>query len=623
MPPSRSAASAKPLPLIMLGALGVVFGDIGTSPLYALRQVFHDNPSLAADPRAVTGIVSLILWAVVLAVCVKYTLFVMRADYDGEGGTLAMLALIQSKKPPKLYAAPSALVLLVLFGSALLYGDGMITPSISVLSAVEGLDVATKALHPAILPLAGGILVTLFLVQRHGTQAVGRFFGPVMLLWFVAIGALGVAGLVHTPAILRCLNPEAGIAFMITHGWKGYATLGAVVLAFSGVEALFADLGHFGRRPIVLAWYCVALPGLMLNYLGQGALLLRNPQAGAEPFYGLVPHVALYPMVALSTAATVIASQALISGAFSLTHQAVNMGLAPPYRVAHTSRDTSGQVYMPVINSVLMIGCLAVVVSFRSSDALGNAYGLAVIGTMTVTSIVFFVVMRHVWRWNLAAALAVFASFMIFDLAFLGANLAKLLEGAWVPLAIGVCVFLLLWAWTLGRARFGRALSAWAMPVDAFRRDIAGWASRQDGTVAFLTFDLEHVPLVGRHAWLRANCRYQRVLLLRVETSRAAYVAPADRVEVRDAGDGLFTAVASFGFMESPDLGEVLPAALPFAWDGTVFVLTQPVTAGNCSRIGQVVLSVYQFLRQTAVSPTERFRLPPEQVFSVGMELDI
>jgi KUP system potassium uptake protein len=621
--PRQTAASAKPLPLIMLGALGVVFGDIGTSPLYALRQVFHDNPALASDPSAVTGIVSLILWAVILAVCVKYTLLVMRADNDGEGGTLAMLGLIQSKVPPKIYAAPGALVLLVLFGSALLYGDGMITPSISVLSAVEGLDVATSALKPAVLPLAAGILVSLFLVQRRGTQAVGQLFGPVMLLWFVSIGALGVAGLWQTPAILRCLNPQAGIAFMVSHGWKGYATLGAVVLAFSGVEALFADLGHFGRRPIVLAWYCVALPGLMLNYLGQGALLLRNPYAGGEPFYGLVPHAALYPMVALSTAATVIASQALISGAFSLTHQAVNMGLAPPYRVAHTSRDSSGQVYMPVINSVLMVGCLAVVLSFRSSDALGNAYGLAVIGTMTVTSIVFLVVMRRVWRWNWAAALGVFVGFMIFDLAFLGANLAKLLEGAWVPLAIGVCVFLLLWAWTLGRARFGRALGAWAMPVAQFRRDIAGWASRQDGTVVFLTFDLNHVPLVGRHSWLRANCRYQRILLLRIETSQAAYVPSRERVEVKDSGDGLFTAVARFGFMESPNLGEVLPKALPFEWDSTVFVLTQPITAGHCSRLGQIVLSVYQFLRQTAVSPTERFQIPPGQVISVGMELEI
>jgi len=630
-PQTQAAAAAaaaapahdKPLPLIMLGALGIVFGDIGTSPLYALRQVFHDNPPLANDPVAVIGIVSLILWAVVLAVCVKYTLFVMRADNDGEGGTLAMLGLIQRQGPATPYQSAGPLVLLVLFGSALLYGDGMITPSISVLSAVEGLDVATHTFKPYVLPIAAGILVALFLFQSRGTQAVGRLFGPVMLLWFIAIGALGVVSLLQTPSILRCVNPVTGVDFMVRHGWMGYAVLGAVVLAFSGVEALFADLGHFGRKPIVLAWYFVALPALLLNYLGQGALLLHSPQSGAEPFYGLVPHAALYPMVALSTAATVIASQALISGAFSLTHQAVNMGLAPPYRIRHTSKDTSGQVYMPLINTLLMIGCLAVVLSFRTSDALGNAYGLAVIGTMTVTSIVFFIVMRRVWHWGLALALPVFIGFMIFDLAFLGANLAKLLEGAWVPLAIGLSVFLLLWAWTRGRAHFGRALAAWSMPVAQFRQQIAGWDTRQDGTVVFLTFDLDHVPLVGRHAWLRANCRYQRVLLLRIETGRAAYVNESERVEVHDSGDGLFTAVARFGFMESPRVGDVLPKALPFAWENTVFILTQPITAGHCSWLGQIVLSVYQFLRQTGLTPIERFHIPPGQTIAVGLELEI
>ncbi len=618
-----SASPQKPLPVVMLGALGVVFGDIGTSPLYALRQVFHDNPPLAADPSAIIGILSLIVWAVILAVCVKYTLLVMRADNDGEGGTLAMLGLIQRGAPPPRNAAPSALVLLVLFGSALLYGDGVITPSISVLSAVEGLDVATTSLKPVVLPLAAGILIGLFLFQSRGTQTVGRWFGPVMLLWFIAIGALGLVSLMHAPGILACFNPEAGLRFMLKHGWKGYATLGAVVLAFSGVEALFADLGHFGRQPIVLAWYFVVLPGLLLNYLGQGALLLHDPKAGAEPFYGLVPHAGLYAMVALSTAATVIASQALISGAFSLTRQAINLGLAPPYRVRHTSVQTSGQVYMPLINALLTVGCLAIELSFRSSDALGNAYGLAVIGTMTVTSIVFFVVMRQVWHWSLALAIPVFIGFMAFDLTFLGANLAKLLEGAWVPLAIGLAIFLLLWAWTVGRARYGRALAEWAMPVDKFRQGVTGWTSRRDGTIVFLTFDLGHVPLVGRHEWLRENCQYQRVLLLRIDSTGTAYVPPAERVTVQDSGDGIFTAIARFGFMEAPKVGDVLPKALPFAWEETVFVLAQPISARHCSWLGGAVLSVYQFLRQTGLSPIERFRIPPAQAISVGLELEI
>jgi KUP system potassium uptake protein len=622
-PTPAAGTSGKPLPWLTLGALGIVFGDIGTSPLYALRQVFHDNPGLAADRAAVIGILSLIIWAVLLAVCVKYTLFVMRADNDGEGGTLAMLGLIQKTEKPRPHAAPGLLVLLVLFGSALLYGDGMITPSISVLSAVEGLNVATDALKPYVLPIAAVILALLFIAQTRGTEAVGKLFGPVMLVWFISIAVLGFLSLVETPAILACLNPVAGLHFLLAHGWKGYLVLGAVVLAFSGVEALFADLGHFGRPPIILAWYTVALPALLLNYLGQGALLLHDPKAGTEPFYGMVPHIALYPMVAISTAATVIASQALISGAFSLSHQAINMGLAPPFRVKHTSKDTSGQVYMPLINTLLMIGCLAVVLSFRSSDALGNAYGLAVIGTMTITSVVFFVVMRRVWKWSLAVSLPVFIGFITFDLVFLGANLVKILQGAWVPLAIGIVVFLLLWAWTLGRARYGRALAEWAMPVAEFRKNIASWQTRQDGTVVFLTFDLDHVPLIGRHQWLRDNCQYQRVLLLRIETSRSAYVGDAQRVEVADTGDGLFTAVARFGFMQWPKIDDVLPKAVPLAWEETVVVLAQPLPSHHCSWLGAVVLAVFQFLRQTSLSPNERFGIPPAQTISVGMELQI
>jgi KUP system potassium uptake protein len=618
-----AAPAQKPLPAVVIAALGVVFGDIGTSPLYALRQVFHDNPPLASDPAAVTGILSLIVWAVVLAVCVKYTMLVMRADNDGEGGTLAMLGLIQRQSPPKRWAPPGALVLLVLFGSALLYGDGVITPSISVLSAVEGLGVATSALKPAVLPISVGILVALFIAQKRGTEAVGRIFGPIMLLWFVCIGALGAVSMWHAPGILHCLDPRTGFHFLATHGWTGYLTLGAVVLAFSGVEALYADLGHFGRRPIVLAWYFIVLPGLLLNYLGQGALVLQHAASGAEPFYGMVPHWALYFMVGLSTVATVIASQALISGAFSLTQQAVNMGLAPPYRICHTSKEVSGQVYMPLINTLLMVGCVAVVLSFRSSDSLGNAYGLAVIGTMTCTSIVFLIVMRRVWHWSLAVALPVFLAFMAFDLTFLGANLVKILQGAWVPLAIGLSVFLLLWDWTALRARYGRALAKWAMPVEQFCAESVTWEHRQEGTVVFLAYDLAQVPLVGRHRWLRENCRYKRVLLLRFENPDTAYVRSEHRVTVEDHGGGLFTAVARYGFMESPHVGDVLPEAMEFSWDDTVFVLPQPITMRHQSWFISLAASVFNFLRRTGLSPIERFHIPPGQSISVGLELDI
>ena len=413
-------AEPKKLPVVALGALGVVFGDIGTSPLYAVQQCFTDEPAFAKDPALVIGILSLIIWSILFVVCLKYVTFILRADHDGEGGTLAMLGLIRTKVPAAAFARPGALTLLVLFGSALLYGDGVVTPAISVLSAVEGLKLASPAFGSWVVPLSAGILLALFLVQQLGTEKVGRLFGPVMLLWFVTIGVVGVVSAVQHPAVLAAFNPVAGLRLLTGQGWAGYAVLGAVVLCFSGTEALFADLGHFGRRPIVLAWYLVVLPALGLNYLGQGAQLLQDPAAADNPFFAIVPHWAVIPMVVLATAATVIASQALISGAFSLTQQAINMGFAPRYGVVHTSEEARGQIYMPVINYALMIGCLALVFGFRSSEALGSAYGLAVIGTMTVTSITFFEVTRRVWQWPLAASLALCGLFLVIDIAFPG-----------------------------------------------------------------------------------------------------------------------------------------------------------------------------------------------------------
>ncbi len=614
--------SAKKLPTLMLGALGVVFGDIGTSPLYAVQQVFHDTPAFARQPAEILGILSLVLWSIILAVCIKYTLFVLRADHDGEGGTLAMLGLIEKNHPPEPFAGPGALTLLVLFGSALLYGDGMITPSISVLSAVEGLNTATPIFKPYVLPIAAAILAALFLVQSRGTEVVGRLFGPVMLVWFATIGTAGAVSIASHPAVLAAFNPAYAVGFLFGHGWLGYATLGAVVLSFSGVEALFADLGHFGRRPIILAWYCLVLPGLMLNYLGQGALLLRRPEAATDPFYGLIPHWGIYPMVALSTLATVIASQALISGAFSLTRQAVNLGLAPRYAVHHTSADESGQVYMPVINYFLMAGCLAVVFGFRSSAALGNAYGLAVIGTMTVTSIVFFIVTRRVWHWPLYTALPLAAAFLTFDCAFLGANLVKIFQGAWVPLAIGAFVFTLLTLWTVGRARYRRGLATWSMRTTDFVADMAGW-ERRDGSAVFLTSNLDWVPLVGRHKWLRENCRYDNVLLLRIDMTPAPYVEHGQRVTITQHCQGFYTGTARFGFMEEPCVGTVLAGILPFDWESAAFILPRPTPTNHGPWTRRALQRIYLFLSKTGLSPVEWFQIPPHQAVSVGLELEM
>jgi len=397
---STQKPSKKALSALTLAALGVVFGDIGTSPLYAFKQCLISTPS-AMGSSQIIGLLSLVFWSLVLVVCVMYLGFILRADHDGEGGTLALLGLVQSRLPQVRTQLPTALTLLVVFGSALLIGDGVITPSISVLSAIEGLDVVTKGAHPFIIPLSVIILLGLFLLQPRGTGWIGSLFGPVMALWFGTIGVLGAIGITHEPVVLEAINPLYAFQFLFDLGWFAFAILGAVVLCFSGVEALFADLGHFGRRPIQLAWYSLVFPSLVLNYFGQGAFVLAHPESVISPFFALAPAWARYPLVGLSTVATVIASQALISGVFSLTQQAVHMGICPRLAILHTSKSERGQIYVPMMNISLAIACVAIILGFRSSDRLGNAYGLAVIGTMTITSITYFVVLRRVRKWPL------------------------------------------------------------------------------------------------------------------------------------------------------------------------------------------------------------------------------
>jgi KUP system potassium uptake protein len=630
----KSAAKAS-LPWLALGAIGVVFGDIGTDGLYVMAACFQETPGLAQDHAAVLGIISLILWAVILVVCVKYLTFIFRADHHGEGGTLALLGLLRENEgDPQTRIAidrtprrPGLLVFVVLFGSALLYGDGMITPAISVLSAVEGLNVATDVFKPFVVPLAAAILIALFLIQSRGTERVGKLFGPVMCLWFVTIGALGLNGLLHRPAILVAFNPLYGARFLISHGLAGYDVLGAVVLAVSGAEALFADIGHFGRKPILLAWYGLALPALMLNYLGQGGLILADPKAISNAFFGLVPHWGLYPMVALSTAATVIASQALISGAFSLTQQAVHMGLCPRFLIRQTSKTERGQIYMPVVNSFLMIGCTAIVFSFRSSAALSYAYGLAVVGTMIVTSGVFYLVMRKVWHWSLMLAVPIAAVFMFIDLGFLGGNLDKLLYGAWVPVAIALVVFTLAAIWTDGRPRYRQALDTWAMPIAEFQQEMTGWGSRQEGTAVLLTPVPERVPMVGRHAWLRQQVHHEFVLLITVENADAAWVPVAEQVKIESLTPSLHRLRASFGFMQPVDLDAALQAAkragLAINWKELVFYLPQPMESERGNWLSRMRRRIFMFLGSAGLSPMEYFHIKPNQTVSVGLEIDI
>jgi KUP system potassium uptake protein len=611
---------------LALAALGVAFGDIGTSPLYAVQQCFLHFHGKPPTPPEVLGILSLIFWSLVLVVCVKYLTFIIPCDHNGEGGTLAMLGLVQAKTRTK--EKLSGLAMLVLFGSALLYGDGIITPSISVLSAVEGLKVATPGAEPFVVPMALAILIGLFLLQRRGTEGVGALFGPVMVIWFLTIAVLGVGGIARAPRVLAAMNPWEAVRFLTTHGWPGFTVLGAVVLCFSGAEALFADLGHFGRVPIRLAWYVLVLPALLLNYFGQGAWELAQPPAGASgPFYALVPSWALYPMVGLSTLATVIASQALISGAFSLTEQAIHMGYCPRFAIVHTSSKERGQVYVNVINYLLMIGCVGIVLAFRSSDRLGGAYGLAVIGTMTVTSLTYFAVLRATSGWSELSAGLLAGAFLVVDLAFMAGNVVKIFSGAWVPLAVAALVWAVSWIWTAGYARYQRALAKWAMPIDDFRKEVEGWKTRHEGTGVLLTRHPETVPLMQKSAWLRFHARHEQILLVTLVDEQIPYVPREKMSRVEKLGDGFYGITGSFGFMQHPDVTLVLksqPREIPINWDCLVCYLPEAtLISRRRSWRARAVLSAYNFLGRNSLSVAAYFRVPPREVVHVGITLEV
>lgn len=614
------------LAALSLGAVGVVFGDIGTSPLYAMDQCFKDLHA-KADPASVLGILSLIFWALILMVCVKYATFIMRADHDGEGGTLAMLALIRSKRGNPRPASPGALVLLVLAGSALLYGDGIITPAISVLSAVEGLKIAAPSAERFIVPVSVAILAGLFLLQSRGTGAVGKLFGPIMTLWFLAIAALGVGGIIHAPKVLHALNPFSGVEFVLRHGWTGILVLGGVVLAFTGAEALFADMSHFGRPPILLSWYGLVLPALVLNYFGEGALLLAHSGGKSTPFFALVPHPLLWPAVILATLATIIASQALISGVFTLTEQAIHMGYLPRFQIDHTSEEQRGQVYIATVNYTLMLACIGVVLGFRSSDKLGGAYGLAVIGTMMVTSMTFYVVLREVWHWPKPRAVFLTAFFLVLDTSFLAGNVIKIVSGAWLPLVFGGLVFAIFWVWTECGSHLRAALDAWGMPLEEFRHEMAGWGERQEGTGIFLTRQQDAIPLVGRNKWLRNVARHEQVLLITILEKEVPYI-PAEQMEkVEDLGNGLWRVTASFGFMQRPNVTRILKALpqekIKLDWDKLVCYLPEPIFEPRGSwwrrRIGQF----YEFLRHNSLPVALYFHVPPRSVVLVGVQLKV
>ncbi len=632
----NNAPSGRRLALLTLGALGVVFGDLGTSPLYALQECFGGAYPVTATPDNVRGAVSLFIWALVIVVSVKYVAIIMRADNQGEGGILALLSMAVGGKgtsrPNGLQQLRRAAIVLGLgfVGAALLYGDGVITPAISVLSAIEGLEVATPMFRPFIVPLAVLILIGLFAAQRLGTGKVGAVFGVVLTMWFVTIATIGAWNLsAHGVAIASAIDPRWGLRFFEVHGWRGVPVLGAVVLCLTGVEALYADMGHFGRRPIRVAWFSLALPALILSYLGQGALLLDRPDAASRPFFNSVPAWGLYPMVVLATAATVVASQALIAAAFSMTSQAAQLGYLPRVRVAHTSSRQIGQIYLPGLNWALMIACLAVTLGFRSSSALAAAFGLAVAGTMTITTILFAVVARRRWNWSLPLVIAVAGALFVVDAAFLGANLLKIASGGWFPLVLAAVVFTLMATWTRGRALLRADYEARAMPAEDFVASIAGAPPpRVRGVAVFMQGTTGDVPVALLHNLKHNRILHETIVMLTVNTERMPYVLAKDRIEVFALGHGFWRVVGHYGYMQQPNVPDLLSLAEPHGLKlppaETSYYLSRETIIPS-ERPGMAIWRerLFAVMQRNALPASAFFGLKANRVVELGAQIEI
>jgi KUP system potassium uptake protein len=629
---TKAAHRESPLLQLALAALGVVFGDIGTSPLYAVRECFVGPHAVAVTPANVVGVLSLVFWSLTVVISIKYLVFVMRADNEGEGGILALLALVV----PREGTVPFSRLVLIscgLFGAALLYGDGIITPAISVLSAVEGLNVATHAFESLVVPISAAILVLLFAVQRHGTGGLGAVFGPTMLVWFLVIGALGLRAIVQQPhaelSVWHALNPWYGFEFFVRNGVHGFLILGSVVLCITGGEALYADMGHFGPRPIRVGWYALVFPALLLNYFGQGALLLARGSTVNHPFFELAPAWMLYPLVALATLATIIASQALISGAFSLTHQASQLGYLPRFNIIHTSETQAGQIYIPQVNVALGTLCLLLVVGFGSSSALAGAYGLAVTGTMTATTLLFYAVTRERWAWSLPAAGLIAALFLLFDLSFLIANLAKLAHGGWFALTVGVVVFTILTTWKRGRAEVAAMLERASVDERAFLADVENQrVVRVEGTAIVMTSTPRGIPAVLLHYFKHTRTLHKRVVLLSILAEKRPEVPDKEKIEVQELGAGFYRIVARFGFMEKPRVPLVLrlcqAKGLAFDMMTTTFFLgRETLLPTGRSAMAKWRKRLYILLARNAPSAAAFFEIPANRVVELGTQLEL
>ncbi|MBM7407173.1 KUP system potassium uptake protein [Sphingomonas sp. JUb134] len=620
---SREQATWK----LMLGAVGIVFGDIGTSPLYAFRETFDGHHKLALDPLHIMGVISLMFWSMMIVVTLKYVSIIMRADNKGEGGSLALLALVSGRTQGKRWT--SGIVLLGVFATALFYGDSMITPAVSVLSAVEGVAIAAPAFGGLVLPIAVLILVGLFSIQRGGTSRVGAFFGPIMVCYFTVIAALGVVSIVQTPTILHAFLPTYAVNFFVHDPLAAFLALGSVVLAVTGAEALYADMGHFGRKPIAFSWLWIVLPALMANYMGQGALLMREGAAALQsPFYMLAPDDFQLPMVFLATAAAIIASQAVISGAFSVTQQAIQLGFIPRLRIDHTSAATAGQIYIPLINWALMVMVILLVLTFQTSSNLTAAYGIAVTGAMLIDTCLLAVLLFALWRWPVYYALPLLAVFFLVDGAYFAANLTKVPDGGWFPLMIGIIVFVLLTTWAKGRKLMIERLREAAMPIKVFIQSAASSASRVPGTAVFMTSTPDGVPHALLHNLKHNKVLHERVVLLTVKITDEPFVAEENRVKADDLGQGFHRLILRYGFMQDADvpaaLRQVKVAGGDFRMMETSFFLARQTLLPS-SRPGMMIWreKLFAWMLRNAESAMEFFRLPTNRVVELGSQVEI
>jgi KUP system potassium uptake protein len=620
------------LPLT-LSAVGVVYGDIGTSPLYAIRECFFGSHSVPPTHENVLGVLSLIIYALLIVISIKYIVVVMRADNQGEGGILALTALIPGRDGKRQETRGVALgrpilIGLGIVGASLLYGDGMITPAITVLSAIEGLEVATPLLKPYVVPVSVAILLFIFVIQQYGTHRIGRLFGPIMVAWFTTIAVLGLSWIVRMPSVLGAVDPRHAVIFFRENGGQGFAVLGAVLLAVTGAEALYADMGHFGKRPIRLAWFALVLPALVLNYFGQGALLLIDGQA-SQPFFRLAPSWALLPLVLLAAVAAVIASQALISGAFSLTRQAIQLGYAPRLDIEHTSSFEIGQVYVPQVNWFLACSTIVIVIGFRSSSSLAAAYGIANTMTMVITTLLLYVIATERWKWPLSLALGVTAVFLSIDLAFLGANLLKILHGGWLPLVIAALLFTLMTTWKTGRRLVSERLTARAFPLEDFVAAIAATPpTRVSGTAVFMTAQPRGTPPALAHNLRYNKILHERVIVLTVTTAPVPSVAAADQISVQSYGHGVYNVRARYGFMQDPNVPEALAlaqnAGVEMDLDDMIYFLGRETIIITENR-GMATWRerIFVLMARNAVRATAFFRLPPERVVELGVQVEM